>query len=118
MFWVEWYVKLHFVFSLICPNITGCNQENEKEILLLGGVCKPERSQGVASFSVFLSLIFHILYASAYIYSLISPMAVITENESCKYCEAEGSYTRMWHSVPCFWVHGECLDFVAYWWLM
>lgn len=38
-------------------------------------------------------------------------MAVITKNESLKYCEAEGSYSRMWHSVPCFWVHGEWLDF-------
>lgn len=26
--------------------ITGCNQENEEEILLLGGVCKSERGQG------------------------------------------------------------------------
>jgi hypothetical protein len=60
---------------------------------------------------------FNVLHASAYIYSLISLMTVITKNESLKCREAEGSYSRKWHSVPCFWVHGERLDFMAYWWL-
>jgi serine/threonine protein kinase len=38
-------------FILICQKITGCDQENEKEILLLGGVCKPKRSQGTSYLS-------------------------------------------------------------------
>ena len=60
------------VFSLICPNITGCNQENEKEILLLGGVCKPERSQGSTSCRSFCNLIRHTLFDYyVYNYSLI-----------------------------------------------
>jgi hypothetical protein len=45
-------------FILICQKITGCDQENEKEILLLGGVCKPERSQGITSHFSFLNLFY------------------------------------------------------------
>lgn len=52
-------MKLDVCLILICHKITGCYQENEKEILLLGGVCKPERSQGVTTHYSFLSPILY-----------------------------------------------------------
>lgn len=41
------YLKSNVV--LISHKIAGCYQENEEEILFLGWVCKPERSQGLTS---------------------------------------------------------------------
>jgi len=54
------------LFHLICHKIPGCNKENEEEILLLGGVCKLERSQGITSFFFYLSLVLFSIYLFSY----------------------------------------------------
>jgi len=40
-------------------------------------------------------------------------LAVVAKNEPPKYCQAEGSYSRKWHFVLCFWIHGEWLKFLV-----
>jgi len=43
---------------LISSKTAGCYQEDEEEVLLLGGVCKPKRSQGFTSCLSFLKPFF------------------------------------------------------------